>query len=159
MGWPAAALGSGALTDVTRSARLGPVVASATKPPGTFVYVAARADAVLERDRLDRVVERAVDVPKAVGDRDGREAGGVEREDEMRRARGSGALQRDDGVRDVELGERPRWRSVFGFVWFANLRGVEEPSARTVCGSTAVEPVSASPRYPTAGAAGPVHPP
>ena len=70
IGWLFAAAGSVTLTGVTSVARLGPVVASATNAGREVRVGAGRADAVLERDRLDGVVGGAVDVAQVVGDVD-----------------------------------------------------------------------------------------
>ncbi len=66
---------------------------------------AAAADPPLQRDRLHGVVGRAVEVAQAVGDADVALAAGVEVDDEVRRARGARALQRDRRVGQREGGD------------------------------------------------------
>ena len=96
-GWLSAAAGKVALTGVTSVARLGPVVASATKAGGHVREVAGGADAELQGDGLDGVVGRPVDVAEVVGDDD------VARVRSCRRGSGctapgrARALQGDDG--------------------------------------------------------------
>ena len=132
--------------DERREARAGRGVGD--EAGGDVREVAARADAVLERDRLDRVVGRAVDVAQVVGDADVREAGGVEVEDEVRRVGRARALERDDRDRRCSNSATPPFVIVFGFDWFAitSTSFATADSVRSVCGSTPVAVVMSWPR-------------
>ena len=67
-GWLSAAAGSTTQTGVTRVGLARPVVASATNAAGTFVKSPAGAHPEVQRDRLDGVVDGAVDVAQVVRD-------------------------------------------------------------------------------------------
>jgi hypothetical protein len=107
--WSVAALlapaGSVAVTAVTWPARFGPCVASANIAGGNVDPLAGLAGAILERDLLGSIVARTVDVAQIVVDGDILAARGVEMEHDVRRIGGAGALERDRGVGDLELGD------------------------------------------------------
>ncbi len=148
IGWPAAAAGSGTLTKVTRSAALG-VEASATKAAGTFVYAPvvpirywsatgwtalSAPPSTSRRSYSTRTVETPVVLSV-------RTMCGARAVPEPWNAT-TGFVSSNSAIPPVA---RPA-----GFVWLAiTSRGVPLPSARTVCGSTAVELVRPSPRYAT----------
>ena len=118
---------------------------------GRHVRVAAgRADAVLERDRLDGVVGRAVDVAQGVGDRDVGEPGRVDGEEEVRRVGGARALECDDGIGGPSNSATPPFAiTVLGWFAITSTSFATRESVRSVCGSVPVASVMSWPRKPT----------
>ena len=135
--WLFAAEGSVTLTGVTRVARLGPLVASATYPAGTFVNDPDDAEAVLEGDLLEGVVRGAIDVAQVVGDVDVRQSGGVDGDHDARGVGRRRALDRDDGVGELELGDAPLSEAAPDRSGWRRRSSVA-PSTVTCCGSAPV---------------------